>query len=109
MKSDPANLVKMVSKVLEWLVKQRWKKIAWAAVSCLKFAAKIRARAGAAVVMQKVIKMHLARAIHKPRFEGIRDISNIRTQLGMMKETVNAIKKNAEKLQKVSSSVCSPT
>merc|ERR1719345_95917 len=52
MKADPEHLKTLVAKVMDWLIKARWKKITWAAVSCFKFAAKIRARAGAAIIMQ---------------------------------------------------------
>lgn len=100
MKSDPENLTAMVGKVLEWLVKQRWKKIAWATVSCLKFAAKIRARAGSAILMQKVLRMFLARRIHKPRYEGVRVIRQLATQLDVMNEVVDKLTKNKEKMQK---------
>eukprot|EP00051_Salpingoeca_urceolata_P006297 m.83521 g.83521 ORF g.83521 m.83521 type:complete len:1207 (+) comp14769_c0_seq1:504-4124(+) len=100
MKSDPENLTAMVGKVLQWLVKQRWKKIAWATVSCLKFAAKIRARAGSAILMQKVIRMFLARRIHKPRYEGIKVIRQLSSQLDVMNEVVDKLTKNKEKMQK---------
>ena len=101
MRADPENLANLVSKVMEWLVKQRWKKIAWATVSCLKFAAKIRARAGAAVVMQKTILMYLARAQHKHRYEGIKQLSTLRSQLDVMNEVVDKLEKNKEKFHKV--------
>jgi len=98
MKSDPENLVKLVGKVVEWLVRQRWKKIAWATVSCLKFAAKIRARAGAAILLQKVIKMFLSRKIHKPRFIGLRDILKLGAQLTSMQEVIGRLPKNKDKM-----------
>jgi myosin-6 len=98
MKSDPENLVKLVGKVVEWLVRQRWKKIAWATVSCLKFAAKIRARAGAAILMQKVIKMFLSRRVHRPRFLGLRDLQKLGAQLTSMNEVIEKLPKNKEKM-----------
>lgn len=101
MKSDPENLVQMVSKVIEWLVKQRWKKIAWASVSCLKFQSKIRARAGSAIVMQKIIRMHMARSVHRARYLGIKNIRQLGTQLAMMNEIVEKLPKNKEKMAAV--------
>jgi len=98
MKSDPENLVALVSKVIEWLVKQRWKKIAWACVSCLKFQSKIRARAGSAMIMQKVIRMHLARSIHKARYQGIKNIRQLGDQLQIMHEMIEKLPKNKEKM-----------
>eukprot|EP00049_Salpingoeca_infusionum_P012421 m.227482 g.227482 ORF g.227482 m.227482 type:complete len:1222 (+) comp15178_c0_seq1:220-3885(+) len=101
MKSDPENLAALVAKVMEWLVRQRWKKLAWATVSCLKFAAKIRARAGAAVVMQKTILMYLARRVHKPRYEGVKRLQTFRSQVDVMNEVVDKLPKNKEKFQAV--------
>ena len=100
MKSDPENLVNLVQKVVDWLLKQRWKKIAWASVSSLKFAAKIRARAGAAVVCQKLIRMYLARHIHKPRYIGIRELNVMNTQIPTMINLIAKLK-SKEKIQKV--------
>ena len=99
MKADPANLVAMVQKVIQWLLLQRWKKLAWASVASLKFAAKIRARAGAAVTTQKVIRMYLARSIHKPRYMGLRDINNLRNQVPTMYKIIEKLK-NKEKIVK---------
>ena len=101
MKSDPENLVAMVGKVIEWLVKQRWKKIAWASVSCLKFQSKIRARAGSAIIMQKIIRMHLARSIHRARYQAIKIIRQLGVQLGVMNEIVDKLPKNKEKMAAV--------
>jgi len=98
MKSDPANLATMVAKVVEWLTKQRWKKVAWACVSCLKFQSKIRARAQSAIVMQKVIRMHLARSIHKARYQGIKHIRALGAGLNIMHEIVEKLQKNKEKM-----------
>jgi len=99
MKSDPENLVSLVQKVVDWLLKQRWKKIAWASVSSLKFAAKIRARAGAAAVTQKVIRMYLARSVHKPRYIGIREIGSLRNQIPTMVSIITKLK-SKDKIQK---------
>eukprot|EP00056_Hartaetosiga_gracilis_P005906 m.90736 g.90736 ORF g.90736 m.90736 type:complete len:1102 (+) comp12313_c0_seq1:2312-5617(+) len=101
MRSDPENLANLVSKVMEWLVKQRWKKIVWATVSSIKFASKIRARAGAAITMQKTILMYLARSIHKPRYEGVKALANMSSQLDIMNSVVEKLEKNKEKFQKI--------
>lgn len=101
MKSDPENLVALVGKVVTWLVKQRWKKVAWATVSCLKFAAKIRARAGAAVLMQKVIRMHLSRSVNKPRYVGMRQLKVLAGNLQVMQEVIAKLPKNKDKFEKV--------
>jgi myosin-6 len=81
MKGDPDNLARMVEKVMMWLVKQRWKKIAWACVSCLKFHAKIRARGDAVTIMQRVVKMHFAKKQHLPRALGLTSLTKLTSQV----------------------------
>jgi len=98
MKADPENLVQLVGKVLLWLVKCRWKKMAWACVASIKFAGKIRARGAAAIIMQNVVKMYLAKNTHRPRYLGLKELLTITGQIESMKETVDKIPKNKEKL-----------
>jgi myosin-6 len=100
MKADPENLAILVGKVLLWLVKCRWKKITWACVSCIKFAAKIRARGQAAIIMQNVIKMYLAKELYRPRYLGIKELLTITDAINAMKEVVNTLPKNKEKYMK---------
>jgi myosin-6 len=97
MKADPEHLKELVAKVMDWLIKARWKKVTWAAVSCFKFAAKIRARAGAAIVMQNTIKMYLAKSANRPRYLGIKELKTLTGQIEGMKETCNSFPKNKEK------------
>jgi myosin-6 len=97
MKADPEHLKALVAKVMDWLIKARWKKITWAAVSCFKFAAKIRARAGAAIIMQNTIKMFLAKSSNRPRYLGIKELKTLTGQIEAMKETCNKFPKNKEK------------
>ena len=98
MRADPESLVELVGKVLKWLVKCRWKKITWACVSCIKFASKIRARGAAAIIMQNVIKMYLAKNTHRPRYLGIQELLTVTGQINEMKETVEKMPKNKEKM-----------
>jgi myosin-6 len=97
MKGDPDNLARMVEKVMAWLVKQRWKKIAWACVACLKFHAKIRARGDAVTIMQRVVKMHFAKKQHLPRALGLTSLTKLTSQVEGLKETVEKLPKNKEK------------
>jgi myosin-6 len=98
MKADPDHLVELVSKVMQWLVKCRWKKLTWACVSCIKFASKIRARGAAAIIMQNTIKMFLAKNVHRPRYIGIKELLTVTGQIESMKETVNKMPKNKDKM-----------
>lgn len=98
MKADPESLVALVAKVLDWLVKCRWKKVAWACVASIKFASKIRARGAAAIIMQNVVKMYLARRVHMPRYMGIKELKKVVAQIDAMKETVDKMPKNKDKM-----------
>jgi len=84
--------------VPDWLVKCRWKKIAWACVASIKFASKIRARGAAAIIMQNTIKMYLARRVHMPRYLGIKELKKVVAQIDSMKTTVDKMPKNKEKM-----------
>lgn len=97
MRADPDSLVELVGKVMDWLVKARWKKVAWACVASIKFASKIRARAGAAIIMQNVIKMYLSKSLHRHRYIGIKDLRQVTTQIEGMRETVSGMK-NKDKM-----------
>ncbi len=67
----------------------------------LNVAAKTRARAGAAVTVQKVVRMFLERRVHNPRYVGVRDISNFKSQILTLTEIVEKLPKNKEKYLKV--------
>jgi myosin-6 len=98
MRADPESLVALVAKVQDWLVKAKWKKLTWACVASIKFASKIRARAGAAIIMQNVIKMYLQKNVHRHRYVGIKDLRTLTKQIEAMKETVEKMPKNKEKM-----------
>ena len=97
MKADPENLVLLVAKVMKWLIKAKWKKMAWACVSALKFASKIRARGSSAATMQRMIKMYFARKQHLPRAKGLNALTKMRTEVASLEESVNKLPKNKEK------------
>jgi len=97
MKADPENLVKLVQKVLLWLVKSRWKKITWATVSCLKFASKIRARGASVIQMQVLVKMYFEKKQHMPRAKGLAGLATLVANVEALKDTVNKLPKNKDK------------
>mmetsp|Transcript_20494 Transcript_20494/g.53304 ORF Transcript_20494/g.53304 Transcript_20494/m.53304 type:complete len:1225 (+) Transcript_20494:39-3713(+) len=98
MRADPDSLVALVGKVMDWLVKARWKKVAWATVASIKFASKIRARAGAAIIMQNVIKMYLQKNRHRHRYIGVKDLRVSIDQIEGMRSTVEKMEKNKDKM-----------
>lgn len=99
MRADPESLVELVGKVVMWLKKQRWKKITWACVASLKFASKIAARANAAILMQKLIKMYFSRKQHAPRASGLASLNKMAAQIEPLNDVIAKLPKNKEKFQ----------
>lgn len=105
LKSDPENLRRLVAKVKKWLLCSRWKKAQWCALSVIKLKNKIIYRHNALVTIQKNTKMYLARRQHRPRYEGVRRLkllqSNIE-QIGKMSESLkverDAVLANVDKI-----------
>ncbi len=95
LKSDPENLRILIAKVRKWLLCSRWKKCQWCALSVIKLKNKIIYRHSALIMIQKTTRMYLAQKYHKPRYEGIRRLkllqSNIE-QIGKMSESLTAEK-----------------
>ena len=95
LKSDPENLRRLVAKVKKWLLCSRWKKGQWCALSVIKLKNKIIYRHSALIMIQKNTKMYLTRKQHRPRYEGVRRLkllqSNIE-QIGKMSESLKSEK-----------------
>jgi myosin-6 len=98
MKADPENLKQLVGKVIAWLVKQRWKKISWSVVSCLKFAAKIRSRAGAIVLMQSVVRMYITSSVNVARYKAVKQLRVMYGSIPALEEGIQKLK-SKDKLQ----------
>ncbi|OAD53874.1 Myosin heavy chain 95F [Eufriesea mexicana] len=96
MKSDPENLRKLVANVKKWLLKSRWNKMQFCALSVIKLKNKIIYRRHHLIILQKTARMYIAEKQHRPRIKGILMIKNLRTQLVGMKETSRQLK-NREK------------
>lgn len=96
MKSDPENLRKLVANVKKWLLKSRWNKMQFCALSVIKLKNKIIYRRQHLIILQKTARMYIAKKQHRPRIKGILMIKNLRTQLVGMKETSKQLK-NREK------------
>jgi myosin-6 len=71
MKSDPENLRQLLIKVKKWLLCARWRKAQWCALEVIKLRNKILYRRAALLVLQKNLRMHLARKQHRPRYQGL--------------------------------------
>ncbi|CAF1609563.1 unnamed protein product, partial [Didymodactylos carnosus] len=57
MKSDPANLAVLISKVKKWLLWSRWKKAQWCALSVIKLKNKIIYRRQCLILIQNRVRM----------------------------------------------------
>ncbi|KAL5282800.1 MYO6 family protein [Megaselia abdita] len=98
MKSDPDNLKAIVAKVKKWLTRSRWIKSILGAVCVIKLKNRITYRHKCVIVIQKVIRGHLARKQHQPRIQGIAKISQIRENAKKTVEIVNQLKSGKEKI-----------
>ncbi|XP_076642841.1 myosin heavy chain 95F jaguar isoform X2 [Halictus rubicundus] len=96
MKSDPENLRKLVANVKKWLLKSRWNKMQFCALSVIKLKNKIIYRRYHLIILQKTARMYIAKKQHRPRIKGIMKIKNLRTQFAGMEETSKQLK-NREK------------
>ncbi|XP_046613209.1 myosin heavy chain 95F isoform X2 [Neodiprion virginianus] len=96
MKSDPENLKKLVANVKKWLVKSRWIKVQFCALSVIKLKNKILYRRQHLIMIQKTVRMYLAKKQHQPRIEGIIKIRNITKQLADMEQTANQLKSSKD-------------
>lgn len=96
MKSDPENLKKLVANVKKWLLRSRWNKMQFCALSVIKLKNKIIYRRQHLIILQKTARMYIAKKQHRPRIKGIMKIKNLKTQLVGMEETSKQLK-NREK------------
>lgn len=97
MKSDPENLEKLVANVKKWLLKSRWNKMQFCALSVIKLKNKIVYRRNHLIVIQKTARMYIAKKQHQPRIKGIGKIRNLKSQLARMEETSNQLKTAKDK------------
>ncbi|XP_034934309.1 myosin heavy chain 95F isoform X2 [Chelonus insularis] len=97
MKSDPENLKKLVANVKKWLLRSRWNKIQFCALSVIKLKNKIIYRRNHLIVIQKYSRMFIAKKQHQPRIQGVVKIKKLKNQLGEMEEIANQLKSGKEK------------
>lgn len=86
MKSDPASLAELISKVRKWLVISRLKKAQWCALSVIKLHKKIEYRRQNLVVIQKTVRGFLARKQYGGRIQGLKKLKVVLKQLSDMKK-----------------------
>lgn len=97
MKSDPENLEKLVANVKKWLIKSRWNKVQFCALSVIKLKNKIIYRRNHLIVIQKNTRMFIAKKQHQPRIKGITNIKNLKNQLNGMQSIANQLQSARDK------------
>ncbi|XP_045535072.1 myosin heavy chain 95F isoform X1 [Papilio machaon] len=100
MRSDPDNLKAIVDSVLAWLVKSRWRRSIFAALSVIKLKNKILYRRECLLLLQKTIRGYLVRRQHRPRYQGIAKIKAIEDSLKKMESVTAQLSKEKETAKK---------
>ena len=101
MRSDPEHLRKLVNLVRQWLLKSRWKKAQWCALSVIKLKNKIIYRADHLVIIQKTVRMHLARKKYRPRIMGLRQVRTLQQSVKQSERIVHQLKDKQTSLQQM--------
>ena len=99
MLSDPESLKVLIQRVMKWIIRNRWRRAIWCAVSVQKLANKIKFRAEMLVKIQKTVRMFLAVRKHKPRIEGLKKLKTLNKQIGDLTKLVASLKKDKKAYQ----------
>ncbi|KAG7308072.1 hypothetical protein JYU34_006714 [Plutella xylostella] len=100
MRSDPESLKAIVDSVLAWLVKSRWRKSIFAALSIIKLKNKILYRRECLIKIQTAYRGYRVRKQHRPRLRGIAKIRALENNLGQMEQVTGQLKDGKEAAQK---------
>lgn len=102
MKSDSDNLKTIVASVKKWLVRSRWIKAAFCAVSVIKIKNRLKYRGKCILMIQKTVRGYLARKTHQPRYRGIMKIRKIHNNLNQLQNIGDEVKEGDKaKLAKI--------
>ncbi|XP_044259516.1 myosin heavy chain 95F isoform X1 [Tribolium madens] len=96
MKSDPENLKAIIADVKKFLVKSRWTKAQFCALTVIKLKNKIIYRKRALIVVQKTVKGYLTRKRHGPRIKALTKINGLGGNLKKMEAIAGQLKKEKE-------------
>uniref|UniRef100_A0A8C3GAK7 Unconventional myosin-VI n=1 Tax=Cyclopterus lumpus TaxID=8103 RepID=A0A8C3GAK7_CYCLU len=100
MKSDPDHLAELLTKVNQWLMCSRWKKVQWCSLSVIKLRNKMSYRALACITIQKTVRMWLCKRKHKPRIAGMVKVRNLKKHMERFIEVVNGLKEGKQEMAK---------
>ncbi|KAI4482923.1 hypothetical protein M0802_013597 [Mischocyttarus mexicanus] len=92
MKSDPENLKKLVANVKKWLLRSRWNKMQFCALSVIKLKNKIIYRRHHLLILQKTARMYIAKKQHRPRIKGLVKIKFLQSQLIQIQDVSKQLK-----------------
>ncbi|XP_037948993.1 myosin heavy chain 95F isoform X3 [Teleopsis dalmanni] len=96
LRSDPENLLAIVTKVKKWLIRSRWVKTILGAACAIRLKNRIKYRNKCILVMQRMVRGHLARKHHRPRYQGIAKINKIRLNAQKTIEIATGLKNGRE-------------
>merc|ERR1712083_973666 len=80
----------------QWLLRSRWRKAQWCALSVIKLKNKIIYRHENLLILQKNARMYLAKKQHAPRYKGLMKMKKTEEQTGELKELIQGLKKDQD-------------
>ncbi|GAB6032668.1 Unconventional myosin-VI [Chamberlinius hualienensis] len=92
MKSDPESLAELVKKVRKWLLRSRWRKAQWCALSAVKLTKKIQYRRKMVINIQKNIRMYIVKKKYRHRYLGMLELTKLQVQLKSMMQVSSQLK-----------------
>lgn len=101
MRSDPEHIRQLVNLVRQWLLKSRWKKAQWCTLSVIKLKNKILYRAQQLIIIQKTVRMHLARRKYRPRILGLRQVRTLCQSVKQSEKIVQQLKDKQSSVQQM--------
>ncbi|XP_025829691.1 myosin heavy chain 95F isoform X2 [Agrilus planipennis] len=96
MRSDSENLKSVVNTVKAWLVKARWLKSQFTALTVIKLKNKIIYRRKALITIQKHVRGFLVKRRHQPRIKGLRKIRSLDHNVKELEKINQQLKKNKD-------------
>ncbi|XP_076257513.1 myosin heavy chain 95F jaguar isoform X3 [Rhynchophorus ferrugineus] len=96
MRSDPENLKNIVAQVKAWLVKSRWTKAQFCALTVIKMKNKILYRRQALILLQKNIRGYLVKKKYAPRIKTIKKIRALDVNLKKLEGIAKQLKKDRD-------------
>ncbi|XP_050509251.1 myosin heavy chain 95F isoform X2 [Diabrotica virgifera virgifera] len=99
MKSDTENLKAIVNQVKKWLVRARWIKAQFCALTVIKMKNLIKYRNKQLIFMQKVVRGYLVRKKHGPRINTLRNIKKLNSTLAQIEQSAQQLKKDKDSVR----------